>query len=308
MGYACDELGKLSGEVDARGLCHVEARQVVEHVGEPLALVLPRHIKVPQGVLQGLVAHRHLAREGLLVEVHERTAQLEVLGEVVGPVHAEHGLALHIKYGVALHRHVHRSARIEDALVDDGHRTHGVVHGVVAVLGERDATGGDLHRAARHIVGTQLDDIAARAGMLAPEEELVLLGYLLGDGLGGVVELLEHVLVGHPVVAYHATQVLAEGLDDGEDDAARRGLHGVALDVVVEAVGVGILLGVEAVEVHELEESLTLQVGLGQVGEVGAGAVALILDDELEVLGTDAVGPEGVDVLHHEVPRGVRGR
>ena len=144
--------------------------------------------------------------------------------------------------------------------------------------------------------------------MLAREEELVLLGNLLGDGLGGVVELLEHVLIGHGIVAYHPAQVLAEGLDDGEDDAARRGLHGVALDVVVEAVGVGILLGVEAVEVHELEESLTLQVGLGQVGEVGAGAVALILNDELEVLGADAVGPEGVDVLHHEVPRGVRGR
>ena len=47
--------------------------------------------------------------------------------------------------------------------------------------------------------------------------------------------------------------MLAEGLDDGEDDAARRGLHGVALHVVVEAVGVGILLGIEAVEVHELD-------------------------------------------------------
>ena len=56
------------------------------------------------------------------------------------------------------------------------------------------------------------------------------------------------------VIIYHPSQMLAEGLDDGEDDAARRGLHGVALDVVLEAVGVGILLGIEAVEVHELEE------------------------------------------------------
>ena len=233
-------------------------RQQVEHISEPLALMLPRHIKAPQGVLEGLVAHRHLAREGLLVEVHERTAQLEVLGEVVGPVHAEHGLALHVEYGVTLHGHVHRGACIEDALVDDGHRTHGVVHGVVAVLGERDAAGGDLHRAARHVVGTQLDDIAARAGMLTREEELVLLGNLLGDGLGGVVELLEHVLIGHPVVAYHPAQMLAEGLDDGEDDAARRGLHGVALHIVVKAVGVGVLLGVEAVEVHQLQQGLAL--------------------------------------------------
>ena len=233
---------------------------------------------------------------------------MEVLGEVVGPVHAEHGLALHVEHGVALHRHVHRGAGIEDALVDDGHRTHGVVDGVVAVLGERDATGGDLHRAARHVVGAQLDDIAARAGMLAREEELVLLGYLLGNGLGGVVELLKHILVRHGIVAYGLAQVGTEGLYHGEDDAARRGLHGVTLDVVVEAVGVGVLLGVETVEVHHLQEGLALQVGLGQVGEVGAGAVALVLDDELEVLGADAVGTEVVDVLHHEVPCGVRGR
>lgn len=146
-------------------------RQQVEHIGEPLALVLPRHIEAPESVLQGFVTHRHLAREGLLVEVHERTAQLEVLGEVVGPVHAEHRLALHVEYGVALHGHVHRGACIEDALIDDGHRTHGVVDGVVAVLGERDTACGDLHRAARHVVGTELDDIAARAGMLAREEE-----------------------------------------------------------------------------------------------------------------------------------------
>ena len=286
----------------------MQARQVVEHVGEPLALALPGHIEAPKGVLQGFVSHRHLTGEGLLAQVHEGTTKLEVLGEVVDPVHAEHRLALHVEDGVALHRHVNRGAGIEDALVDDGHRTHGVVDGVVAVLGERDAAGGDLHRAARHVVGTELDDIAARAGMLAREDELVLLGNLLGYGLGGVVELLEDVLVGHPVVAYHTAQMLVEGLDDGEDDAARRGLHGVALDAVVEAVGVGILLGIKAVEVHELEDGLALQVGLGQVGEVGAGAVALILDVELEVLGGDAVGPEVVDILHHEVLRSVHGR
>ena len=57
--------------------------------------------------------------------------------------------------------------------------------------------------------------------MLAREEELVLLGYLLGDGLGGVVELLKHILVRHGIVAYRLAQVGTEGLDDGEDDAAR---------------------------------------------------------------------------------------
>ncbi len=45
---------------------------------------------------------------------------------------------------------------------------------------------------------------------------------------------------------------VALAINDGEDDAVRRGLYGVALYVVVEAVGVGILLGVEAVEVHNV--------------------------------------------------------
>ena len=286
----------------------MQSRQVVQHIGEQLALMLPCHVQAPQRVLQRFVAHRHLACERLLVQVHQGTAQLEILREVICPVHAQHRLALHVEHRVALHRYVHRRARIQDALVDDSHRTHGVVHRVVAVLRERHATGRHLHRSARNVVGTQLDYIAARSRIFTREQELVLLGNLLRRGLGRVIQLLKHILVGHRIVADYLAQVRTEGLDHGEDDTSRVRLHRVSLHIVVESVRVGILLRIQAVQVHQLQQRLALQVTLRQVGQVRTRAVALILYVEAEILRGDAVGPQVVDVLHHQVPRRVGGR
>ena len=132
----------------------MEERQLVEDIGEPLAFLLPVHVKAPDGVVQRLVTHVDLGSQGLFGEVHQRTAQQEVLAEVVFPVHAEHRLAFLAVVGVAFERYAHVGAGVDDTLVEDRHRSATVVDTVVAALGEGDAAGRDHHRSLWHVVGT----------------------------------------------------------------------------------------------------------------------------------------------------------
>ena len=195
-GLAGNEVGKLAGERDARRLGAVQQGQLVQHVGEPLALLLPVQVQAPDGVVQRLLAHVHLGGEGLLGQVHEGTAEGEVLGEVVLPVHAQHGLALHAVVGVVLVRDGHALLRVEDALVQDGHLAGRIVDAVVAALLQLYAAGHHLHRAAGHVVGTQRLDRATAALELAGHDVLVFLGVLLGHRLGRVIQLVKAVDVG----------------------------------------------------------------------------------------------------------------
>ena len=93
----------------------------VEQIGEPLALLLPVQAQSPDGVVKRFAAHCHLGSQCLLAEVLQRTAQLEVLREVVLPVYAEHRLALHTEVGVRLERNVDWRACIDEALVEYAH-------------------------------------------------------------------------------------------------------------------------------------------------------------------------------------------
>ena len=68
------ELGELGGEVDVGGGSAMEQGELVEPVREELALLLPRHVEAPEGIVERFAAHRHLIDQRFLAEVHERTA------------------------------------------------------------------------------------------------------------------------------------------------------------------------------------------------------------------------------------------
>ena len=161
---------------------------LVEHRGEPLALLLPVHIESPDGVTQRLRTHRHLRGESLLREMHQCTAELEVLREVILPVHTQHRLALHTVVGVRLQRHTDVCARIDDALVQYGHLTGRVIYGIVGAFHQFDTTCRHHDRPLRHVIGTKGDDIGTMPLKLSHHHELILLGNLLCDGLRRVVE------------------------------------------------------------------------------------------------------------------------
>ena len=77
--------------------------------------------------------------------MHDGTSEGEVLVEVILPVQSQHGLALHAVGGVVFQRHLHVSASIEDALVENGHLTGRIVHAIVAAFGKRDTSSGNHH-------------------------------------------------------------------------------------------------------------------------------------------------------------------
>ena len=297
-----NELGKLAGELYLRRLRDVEEGHFVQHVSKPLRLLLPAHVQAPDGIVQRFLAHRHLRRQGLFRQVHQRTAEDEVLREVVLPVHAVHRLALHAVFGVRLQRHVDVRAGIDDALVEDGHLAGRIVYRVVGTFLQGDATGRHHYRTLRHVIGTEGDDVGTRAFVLSHQHELVFLSRLLGNGLRRVVELVEDVLVGdsrQTCCLELGPQVVAEGLCRGQEDTAV--LHGVALHEVELSVGMSLHIIIQTVTAQELQQGRTLDGLLGQVGQVDAGGVALVLDVETEFLFLDA-GGQVVDVLHHQVP------
>ena len=89
----------------------------------------------------------------------ERTANLEVLGEVVLPVDAEHTLALHAIIRIRLQRHIDTRTSIDNALVQDGDFASRVIDTIVGAFRQFDTTSRDLDGPLRHIIGTQRDDI-----------------------------------------------------------------------------------------------------------------------------------------------------
>ena len=286
VALSCNELGKLTGEGNLRRLREVQEWNLVEHVCQPLAFLLPVDVQAPDGIVQRFRAHTHLRGKSLLGKVLQRTTELEVLREVVRPVHTHHRLAHLSIVGIALERYVHGRSCIEDALVQNCHLTGIIVHGVVAALCERHTTCRYHHRSARHVVGTERDDVGGRAAELSHEHELILLCYLLCDGLRGVVELGEGIAGGlrlaHALGLEVFKQILTERLGSGEEHTAV--LHGVALHVVEASVRVGFHVIVETVGTQHLDKHLALHLRLRYISKVHARGVALELHVQAELV------------------------
>ena len=261
----------------------------------------------PKDVVQGLVAHAHLGGQWLFAEVLEGTADDEVLVHLIVGVEAYEGLALHAVCVVALYRGADGCAGIYDTLVYDGDTTIVVVHDVVSILHQCDATCRDHNRTRRNVVCPKVYLVGGRTLVLSGKQELVLLCHLFGGSLGGVVEFLEHILVCHSLASTclnPLAQMLAERFCHGEDDAAL--VHGVSVDEVKLSVGVGLVVGIQTVQVHGTEQDGSLQGVLGQVVEIDAAGVRLVLDVQTEFLLLQAVGAKGIDIAHHQSPCGER--
>ena len=238
----------------------------------------------------------------------QRTAQLEILREVVGPVHAEHRFSHLSVVGVAFERHVDGRSRVDDALVENRHLARAVVHGVVAAFAERHTARGHHDRALRHVLRTERNHIGRSASELSRQHEFVLLGDLLGDGHRRVVEFGEGVSLGFLVADSLGNQVfikiLTERLGGWEEDTTVR--HGVALDKVESTVGMDFHIVVQAVGAERLDEHLVFDLRLWNISQINACGVALELHVEAELVFFDARS-EVIDVFHHQAPVALHG-
>ena len=302
-GRTCDEMGKLTRKVDVRRLLHVEEGYLVEHRGEPLTLLFPIHIQAPQRVVQRFLSQRHLRGKGLFGEVHQRTADLEVLRELIFPVDTHHRLTLHAVVGVRLQRHVHVRTSIDDALVEDGHLTRRVIHAIVSALRQRHTTCRHHHRSWRHVIGVEGDHTPRRTLILTCHDVLILLRNLFGSGFRGVVELTEHVFLCrhgiHTGTPQLFPQITAERLCRGQEHTSVA--HGIAIHEVEVAVRVGFVVLVQVVSTQESYQRTVLHLRLRDIVEIHAYGVALELDVETELSPLHRRG-EVIHVFHHQVP------
>ena len=250
------QVGELCRQVDRRFRRGTHSRQPRDEVGQELRFVLPRHVESPQGVGDRLVTHVDLGRERLLAEVHDCAAELEVLGEVVGEVEPHHRLALHRERRVVLAIDTDGSASIKYALVQDCHYAHRVIDSVVNILSQRHTARRHHDRPLRDIHRTETYLCARRRLVFTPEYKFIFLRSLLGYRLGGVIEFLEDVFISYRVIANLGTEIRPEWLYHREDYLPRLRNDRVALDVIEETVGVGLVLVVEAVKVEDAEEDL----------------------------------------------------
>ena len=235
--------------------------------------------------------------------MHQRTAHLEVLRELIFPVHTHHRLALHAVIGVRLQRHLHVGTSVTDALIQNSHLSGGVVHRVVATLLERHTTGRHHHRSGGDVIGTKWNHVLGGALELSHEDVLVFFGGLLRDGLSLTVELREHVfpsLYGVETCCQQLpTQITAEGLCRRQKHTTVA--HGVALHVVEVTVRMGLVVIVETVAAQELQQRLVLHPGIGDIGQIHTCGITLELDVETEVGFLHRRG-QVIHVLHHQVP------
>ena len=231
----------------------------------------------------------------------QRTANLEVLREVVLPVEANHRLALHTIFRVRLQRDVDAGTCVDDALIEDGHLTGRVVDAIVGTFRQRDTACRDDHRTLRHVVGAQRDDVGCGTLKLTHQQEFVLVGHLARSGSCGVVQFLECVFVGyvfrHAVAYQEVFQRRAERLCRWEEHSAVG--NGVTLNVVEIAVGMYLVVIVETVAAQSAQQGDVLH--FWYIRKVHARGVALELDVEAE-LGILNVRRQIIDVFHHQRP------
>ena len=214
---------------------------------------------------------------------------------------------------IRFQRDIDRCTAVEDAFVDDGDTTQGVIHGIVHVLNQLCAACRHRHRALGHIHGVEADFAARLRRVESLQRELVLLRILLCRGFGHRIKRVVGIfggqvgLVGKNLVANMAS----ERLKHGEEDAAVGGVDGAALcSRVVEEVEHtittrdGVVLLRQVVQSHQMEQRYSFHRAFGEIPDGRAIGIAVVENVEHKVVGAHLIGPEIVHILHHQVPNG----
>ena len=300
---ARQKLGKLTLEGDIGRLGEMQERYLVEHVGKPLALLLPVQVDAPERILQRFAAHRHLVGERLFREMLQGSADLEIFGEFILPVESYHRLSHLSVIGIALQGDVDRRTGIDDALVEDGHLSGIVIHRVVGTLLQGNATCRHHYRTLRHIVGIEGDDIGCRALELSHDEILILFGYLPGDGLRTVIEFGEGIflslLLSHTLLHEIILHITAERFHLRHEHATIR--YGIALHIIEVAIAARLVVVIKPVGTQHTDDRLVLHLRFRNVVDIDTRCITLIFHIEAELV-LFHLRREIIYVLHHQVP------
>ena len=134
--------------------------------------------------------------------------------------------------------------------------------------------------------------------------EFILLAQLLRYDQRRVVQLLIAVFLHEPrVVAQTLRQMASERLQNREDNLAAARINGQTLDEVEPAIRAGVMLLVQAVEVHYADQLLTADGAFVQILDIRSHRVVPVGHVEFKFLLLNTGGAERVDIFHHQVPR-----
>ena len=298
--YACI----FRQQIEARRLGGIDSRNLVEKIGEPHKFAVIGKIETHHGVVDGLVADVYFLQQRFFRKMQQCTADIEVLVDLILQVESKKRLALHGEHRLVLKRDTDVLTRVDDALVGDSDDTHGIVNGIVGVLGQTHAASHNHNRTAGNVQCIEPYLRARRRHILAFEDEFVFVGELSGHNNSGVVQLLIDITLGDGRVTYLLGEVAAERFRDRKNNLAGRCQNSIAFDIVEEAVGIALLIAVDTVEIHHLKKALVVQPGHGQIVDLSARSVGKILDVEPEFIALQLVSAHRIDVLHHQIPHG----
>ena len=150
-------------------------RNLINGIGEPLYLGFPTSVHTPNGVCQWFATGVHFGSKRPFTQVHNRSANDQIGVEFVFQVRAEQAFALHGEGGLVLQFHIHIGTRFENGLVENGNRSHCIVHRIVHVLYQCRTAGSNSNTPTWHIHCIQSYLAAACAFVFTCQMELVFL-------------------------------------------------------------------------------------------------------------------------------------
>ena len=137
------QLCKFRIERNIGRLCGIHKRQFVEHIGEPLRFGAPRGIQSPDSIFNRFTAGIHFFGERHLGEVHDGSTQAEVFAKDIFEMSTRQRFALHAEHGLIFEFHIDIGVRLQNGLIENSHRSHGVIHRVIHIFGKCRTTGRD---------------------------------------------------------------------------------------------------------------------------------------------------------------------
>ena len=103
------------------------------------------------------------------------------------------------------------------------------------------------------------------------------------------------------------TQVFTERLNYREDNFTCLRLDCIALKVVKLTIDIGLLIGIQPVQVHHLQQRYAIDCSSRNIGQFITRRVAQVLDVKFKVILLNGICTQGIDILHCQIPHGIIG-
>ena len=297
------QLCKLTGKRDLRWLGKMQEWYLVKYIGKPLTLLLPIEINTPESILQWLRTHGDLRRKSLFGKMLQGTTHLEVLGEIILPVHTKHGLASLSIIRITFQGYIDRGTRIDDALIENGNLTRIVIYRIVCTLCQGNTTSSYNDRTLWYVIGIQRDDAGRRAFKLTHHQILIFLSYLSGYGLGTVIQFGKGIFLccirSHSVLDQIITHITSERFYFRNKHTTIR--NGIAFYIVIISVAMRLVVVIKSVSTKHTNDWRILYSLFWNIREINTRSIALIFYVKTEFL-LFYIRGEIIHVLHHQVP------